>query len=190
MSPYWPIAGHAGDVVRAVAHQRLDVDQVHRRGAVLLLKIGLVTDHRLAAAHFGACQQHGGARSDQLQAVAVAGGNEALVALLLASCRQGAQNVVGLIPLQRDNAVAQILQQLLDDRQLLGQLLGHPLALCLVAVIHFVAEGRRFQVKSTGYRVGPDVAQQLVQNVHKSVDCIGIGSVLGGQQLDPVKGAV
>ena len=183
-------ACHARDVVRAVAHQRLDVDEVGRRGAVLLLKISLVTEHRLGFAHAGACQQHGGVLADQLQAVAVAGGDETLVALLLAFCREGAQDVVGLVSFHRDDAIAQILQQLLDERQLLGQLLGHSFALGLVAVVHLVAEGRRLQVKGAGDGIGLDVAQQLVQNIHKAIDGVGIGSVLGGQQFDPIKGAV
>ena len=128
--------------------------------------------------------------ADQLQAVAVAGGDEALVTLLLAFCREGAQDVVGLVSFHCDDAIAQILQQLLDERQLLGQLLGHSFALGLVAVVHLVAEGRRLQVKGAGDGIGLDVAQQLVQNIHKAIDGVGVGSVLGGQQFDPIKGAV
>ena len=63
---------------------------------------------------------------------------------MFAQGRQGAEDVVRFIALAGDDGVAHAFEQLFDQRQLLGKLLGHSLALRFVAVEHLVAEGGRF----------------------------------------------
>ena len=74
---FFPDACNAGNVVRAVAHQSLDVHQPLWGSAVFLEKIILVAQQRFVFTHAGACQQNDGVFADELQAVAVAGGNKA-----------------------------------------------------------------------------------------------------------------
>ena len=60
----------------------------------------------------------------------------------------------------------------------------------LVAVVHFVAEGGVLQIESNGHLVGLTLPEQGIHNIQKAEDGIGIAAVLGGQQLDAVKGTV
>ena len=101
-----------------------------------------------------------------------------------------AQDVVGFPALGGDGAVAQVCQQLLEHRHLLGQFLRHAVAGGLVAVVHFVPEGGSLQVKGHGHLVGLALLEQGEQDIQKAVNRIGIAAVLGGQQLDAKKGAV
>ena len=73
----FPDALDAGDVVRGVALQALDVDQLFGRKAVLFPDGGLVHHPRFAVPARGGGQQDGGVGADQLQIVPVAGGDVA-----------------------------------------------------------------------------------------------------------------
>ena len=137
----FPHARHAGDVVGGVAHQAFHVDELARRDAVFFLHGGLVHLYGDAFAQRGAGQQHPGVRAHKLQAVAVACGDDALVAARFACGGKRAQNIVCFKALARHHAVAKARQKLLQNGKLAGQLLRHALALGLVAVVHFVAEG-------------------------------------------------
>ena len=181
---------HAGDVVGGVAHQALHLNELPGLNAVFFVDGVHVHGHGLAAAHHGGGQQHRGGVAHQLQAVAVSGGQEAVILPGGAGSGQRAQDVVGLPALGGDGAVAQVCQQLLEHRHLLGQLLRHAVAGGLVAVVHFVAEGGSLQVKGHGHLVGLALLEQGEQDIQKAVDRIGIAAVLGGQQLDAKKGAV
>ena len=134
-------AGHAGDVVRAVAHERLEVDHVDGVEAVLLPE-GL-RGHILGGglAHAGGHQLHLGAVGDQLQAVLVAGDDDAVPPRRLAFAADGADEVVGLVPRQLIAGHGHGRKHLLHHRQLHGQLRGHGLALGLVFRVRPVAEG-------------------------------------------------
>ena len=149
-----------------------------------------VHGHGLAAAHHGGGQQHRGGVAHQLQAVAVSGGQKAVILPGGAGSGQRAQDVVGFPALGGDGAVAQVCQQLLEHRHLLGQFLRHAVAGGLVAVVHFVPEGGSLQVKGHGHLVGLALLEQGEQDIQKAVNRIGIAAVLGGQQLDAKKGAV
>ena len=63
-------------------------------------------------------------------------------------------------PFADDLAVAQVGQQFLQDRHLLGQLVRHGVAGALVAVIHFVAEGGVLQIEGHGHLVGLALPEQ------------------------------
>ena len=60
----------------------------------------------------------------------------------------------------------------------------------LVAVVHLVAEGGSLQVKGHGHLVGLALLEQGEQDIQKAINGVGIAAVLGGQQLDAVKGTV
>ena len=183
-------ARHPGDAVGAVPLDGLDIDELAGGDAVVLLDFGHVVQGDLGLAELGGGQPHRGGAADQLQAVPIPGGDKALGALPLALGGQGAQNVVGLPALAGDGAVAQVHQQLLQHRHLLGQLLGHALAVGLVPRIGLVAEGGRLLVKGDGHPVGGGLLQQLVEHGQKAVDAVGVVPGLGGEHLNAVKGPV
>ena len=181
---------HPGDVVGRIPHQALDVDQLPGLQTVLGLDGGLVHHPGLTVAPAGGGQQHGGVIAHQLQVVPVTGGQIAGFLALVAGGGQSAQDVVGLPALGGHQLVAQKGQQLLEQGHLGGQLLGHTVAVGLVAVVHLVAEGRGGQVKGNGHLVRLIVLGQGEQDIHKAIDGIGVLPVLGGQNLDPKKGTV
>ena len=180
----------ARDVVGGVAHQALDVDELAGGDAVFLLHGLHVHGDGLAAAHSGGGQQDGGGVADQLQAVPVSGGEEAVIAAGGAGGGQGAEDVVGLPALRRHLAVAQRSQKLFQHRHLCSQLVGHLVAGGLVAVVHFMAEGGGLEVEGHGHLVGVTFLEQGEQDIQKAENGVGVAAVLGGQQLDAVKGTV
>ena len=181
---------HTRNVVGGVAHQALHLDELLGLDAVLFVDGIQIHGLRFAAAHGAGGQQHGGGLAHQLQAVAVSRGQKAVVPAGLAGSGQRAQNVVGLPALCRYLAVAQVGEQFFQDGHLLGQLVRHGVAGALVAGIHFVAEGGVLQIEGHGHLVGLTLPEQGIHNIQKAEDGIGIAAVLGGQQLDAVKGTV
>ena len=181
---------HTRDVVGGVAHQALHFDELLGLNAILFVDGIQIHGLRFAAAHGAGGQQHGGGLTHQLQAVAVSRGQKAVVPAGLAGSGQRAQNVVGLPAFCRYLAVAQVGEQFFQDGHLLGQLVRHGVAGALVAVVHFVAEGGVLQIEGHGHLVGLTLPEQGIHNIQKAEDGIGIAAVLGGQQLDAVKGTV
>ena len=186
----FPDARYAGDVVAAVAHQGLQVDHVDGIKAVCLPKDRRrhVGGERLA--HAGGHQLDAGLVGDQLEAVLIAGHHHALPAPLLAAAGDGAQQVVGLVACQLVAGNGHGGQHLLHHRQLLGQLLRHPLAGGLVVGVCLMAEGGLPPVKRHAQRLGLFLVHEPLQHVEKAENGIGMQSLPGGQGLYPVKGAV
>ena len=183
-------AGDTGDVIGGIAHQRLDVDELARRDAVFFGDGFRGHRGRFAAPEVGGGQQHRDGVGHQLQAVAVAGRNEAGVAPLLAAAGEGAKDIVGLVALALDHRVAERREDFFEHRQLLGQLLRHTLAGGLVAVIHLMTEGFGPHIKGHGHSVGGMVIHQADEDIHKALNGVGMAAVVRGEQLDAVKGAV
>ena len=179
-------AGHAGDVVRRIAHQALDVDKLWRLDAVLLADGGRVHGDGL----FVGRQQNRRCIVHKLQAVAVTGSQQRRAARGLARCGQRAENIVGLPARLADLHKAKVGQQLLQNRHLLGQLLGHAVAGGLVAVVGGVAERRRALIPRDGDGVGLVRRQQVEQYILEAVDGVGVAAILRRQQLDAEKRAV
>ena len=179
-------AGHAGDVVRRIAHQTLDVDELRRLDAVLLADGGRVHGNGL----FVGRQQNRRCIVHKLQAVAVTGSQQRRAARGLARCGQSAENIVGLPAGLADLHKAKVGQQLLQNRHLLGQLLGHAVAGGLVAVVGGVAERRRTLIPRDGDGVGLVRRQQVEQYILEAVDGVGVAAILRRQQLDAEKRAV
>ena len=179
-------ARHAGDVVGRIAHQALDFDELQRLHTVFFADRRRVHDKRLAVGR----EQHGRLVVHQLQAVAVAGRQQRRAARARAGGGQRAQDVVGLPPGLAHLHKAEVVQQLLDHRQLLGQFLRHAVAGGLVTVVGFVAESRRALVPGDGDGVGAVGGEQVEQNILEAEDRVGIPAVLGRQHADAEERAV
>ena len=186
----FPYPRHAGNVVRSVAHQGLQVDHVDGVEAVLLPE-GL-RGHILGGglAHAGGHQLHLGAVGDQLEAVLVAGDDDAVPPRRLAFAADGADEVVGLVPRQLIAGHGHGRKHLLHHRQLHGQLRGHGLALGLVIRVRPVAEGGLPAVKGDAQGLRVFLVQQALEGGDEAVYRMGIQPIPGGQGADAVIGAV
>ena len=130
-----PDAGRAGDVVDAVAGQRLHVDDTIGRHAELRL-------HLLGAeARVLHRVEHLDAAAHQLHQVLVAGDDGDAPARLARLAGIGGDDVVGLEVLHLDAGDVEGARRLAGQRDLRAQILGHLLAVGLVGVVKVVAEG-------------------------------------------------
>ena len=183
-------ARDAWDVVRRVALDGLHVDELNRLHAVFLADFRLVIERDLRLPLLCGSQPHRDAAAHELKAVAVTGGDDAFRTLLAADARQRAEDIVRFEAVALHQAVSQQAQQLLEVRQLLGQLLRHALPLGFVAGIRLVAERGGFAVKRDGHSIRLRLRQQPLQHGEKTVDAVCIKAVFRGEKLDPVKRAV
>ena len=183
-------ARYAGDVVGAVAHQRLQIDHVDGRKAVGLPERLRRHILRGGLAHAGGHQLHLGVVGDELEAVLIAGDHDAVPAAGLAFAADGADEVVGLVAGQFVLGDAHRRQHLLERQHLHGQLLRHSLALRLIGRIRLVAERRLPPVEGDAQRLRLLLVQQALERGDKAVDGVGIQTLPGGQGPDAVKGAV
>ena len=187
----FPDAPDAGDVVGAVPHDGLQVhDAARGQAPVFFREHLLVVQLRGGLAHAGRHQGHPGLAGDILQAVPVAGDDGGDAPLAGAQAAQGTQQVVRLIALHLHPGDAQAVQGGLDQGHLVRQLLGHGLALGLVARIGLVAEGGGLQVEAHADLVGAVILPQLEQHIEEAVNGVGGGAVGGGQGPHTVKGPV
>ena len=132
----------------------------------------------------------GGLVAHELQTVPIARNDQAGVALRLGLAADGADEVVGLIARLLAAGHAQGVQHLLHDRQLGGQLVGHPLAGGLVGVELFVAEGLFLDVKAHDRAVRGILVLQAEERGQKAIDRVRGQAFVVGQHAHAVKGAV
>ena len=173
-------AWNAWNIVRAVAHQALEIGNLIRPHAEQLLHAG-----GRAFLYFGdalAGQQQGGIVADQLQRVAVAcqqqGGDIPLGAL----AGQGAQDVVGLIARQAQHAQPHGGEDFLDNVKLRAQLVRRGRTASLVLRVFGMAEGRRMLVKRHRAVAGRAFADAAQQHAQKAVHGVGIHAVVVHQR--------
>ena len=185
-----PHPGHAGDVVRAVAHQGLEIDQADGGKAILLRKGRRIIERGVGLPALGDHELDPHVLVDELQAVAVAGDDDAVPARLAGFFGDGADDVVGLPALAGVDGDIHGRKHLLHHGHLLGQLLRHAVAGGLVAVVAQVAEGGAVQIEGHTQAVGLLLGQHPVEDVQKAEDGVGVLPVPGGEQPHPVKGAV
>ncbi len=186
-----PDALHPGDVVRGVPHQGLQVDDVDGIEAIGLPK-GL-RGHVLGggAAHAGGHQLYGGVVGDQLEGIFIPGDDDRVPPGALVRLGDGANQVVGLPAVQLVHGDVQGGEDLFQNGHLAGQLLGHGLALGLIALVGQVAEGGGLAVKGDAQGLGLLLVQQLVQNIQKAKHGVGGLARPGGQvRAHAVKGPV
>ena len=186
----FPDALHPGDVVAGVPHQRLQVDHMDGLEAIGLLKGGGRHLFGGGLSHAGGHQLHPGAAGDELQGVLVPGDDHRVPPRRGVPHRDGADQIVGLPPLQLVAWDVHGVQDLLQDGHLGGQLIGHPLALGLIALIGQMPEGGAPPIEGDAQGVGPLLIHQLLQDGEKAVDGVGGCAVPGGEHPNAVKGPV
>ena len=186
----FPHAGDAGDVVGGVAHEGLQVDHVDGGEAVLLPEGLLRYILGGGLAHTGGHQLHLGVGGNELEAVLVAGDDDAVPAGCLAAAADGADEIVGLVAGEVVLGNVHGGEHLLQIRQLHGQLLRHPLALGLVAFIRLMAEGGLPAVEGDAQRLRLLLVQQPLEGGEKAIDRMGIQPVPCGQGADAIIGPV
>ena len=142
------------NIIRAVAHQRLEIDQANGIKTVLFserlrcdVSTGILSTLRRYQMHRRMC-------THQLQAVAVTGHDQAIITLLFCLAADRADQVIGLISalLTADNA--QRVQHFFHHRQLCCELVRHALSGRLVGVKLLMAEGFLLHVKAYDRAIG------------------------------------
>ncbi len=176
--------------VGAVAHERLAVNEAAGRKTVFFDESCLVILDGLAASRFCRDQLDVGGRTDELKTVAVARDDEAEVAGGLACGRYGTDDIVRLIALELIARYVHGVKHVLEPGKLLCHLVGHALAVGLVAGIHFVPEGGRLEIKGNAERVGSVLGNELSEYVYKAVYGVGVQPVGSGKGANAVKGSV
>ena len=186
----FPHAAHAGDIVRGVSHEGLQVNHVDGIEAILLPE-GL-RRHVLGGGltHASGDQLDLGAVRDELEAVLVPRHHHALPVRRLAFAGDGAQKVVRLPARQLIAGDVQRVQHLLQDRHLHAQLLRHGLAGGLIGGVRSVAKGGGVHVEGDAHRVRLLLPLQAQERGQKAEDGVGIQPLPIGQGPDPVIGAV
>ena len=183
-------AGHARDVIRGIAHERLEVNQANRVEAVFLAESGGVVGLISGLSHACGDQHNCRAAADQLQAVPVTGDDHAGVAVLIRAAADGAEQVIRLVARLFAPDDAQRIENLLCNRQLRRQLVRHALAGGLVGVEFKVAEGFLLHVKADDGAVRLLLVLQFEQRSQKAVNRVGGQSLVVGQLPDAVERAV
>src|SRR5690606_29712823 len=112
-------AGHAGDVVDLVAHQREEIDYQLRPDT----ELGAYAFDVVDATGHGVDQ--GNVRADQLRHVLVAGGNHHVAPQRRALPRQGADHVIRLDPLDAEQRQAQRTHAGMQWLDLAAQIIRH-----------------------------------------------------------------
>ena len=161
-------ARHAGDVVRAVAGERLEVDELLRRQAVALLDLlqPVSRRHRIGPARR---VENLHLLVDQLEHIAVAGHDEHVVPFAAGLVGQRAEDIVGLVVSVGENRDVERAQHGFDARHLRAHVVGHGVARRLVFGEFGVAPGVP-GVKGHGHVIGLDLAQRGEQFARKAVD--------------------
>ena len=183
-------ARHARDVVRRVAHQRFEVDQVNRVEPVFFAELPGIIGLIGGLPHFGRDQTHGRAAADQLQAVPVAGDDYAVVAVLVRAAADRADQVVRLVARQFAARQPHRVQHFFHHRQLRCQLIRHALARGLIRIKLQVAEGLFLYIKADHRAVGLFVVLQLKQRGKEAIHRIGGQPLVVGELPHAVKRAV
>ena len=127
---------------------------------------------------------------DELQAVPVAGGDDAVPAGGCAFLPHRADDVVRLPALAGEDGDIHGPQHILHHGHLLGQLVRHAVAGGLVLVVLLVAEGGAVEIEGHAQGVRRVLVLQPLHDIQKSVDGMGIEPLPGGQGPHAEIGAV
>ena len=181
-------ARHAGNVVACVAHQALEVRNLLRHHAEILLDFVGRVAHHVGDAAPGV--EHAGGLGDQLHGIAVAGDQQGADTRLLAAARHGAQNVVRLKRGAGQAADAHRVQALVQQIELRAQLRRGRLAARLVLGVIRVAERRAVHVKGDGQVLRLLVCDDLEQHAQEAEHGVGVDSIFIGKRRQRVERAV
>ncbi len=162
--------GHARDVVRRIAAERLEVDQLRRLEAVALADLLGAVDERVrdAAARHQRIHRFG----DQLEAVQIARDDGDRVAALLGDAREGADHVIRLEAFDAVDRDGERFQHLAHHLDLRPEVVGHGAPPGLVFLVFQGAE-RWFAEVEGGDRVLRPRGEDDRQHRRKAVDGIG-----------------
>ena len=183
-------SGNAGNVVRRVAHKRLEVGHKLRLKAVFLTEPPGSVHYRLRLPHAGLYIADGSSIAYKLQTVLVAGDYRAVPAFFFADACSSAEYIVRFISLKLITADAHIVKHFLEYRHLYGELVRHRLALSLICLAGTVAKGRRFEVEADAHCVRVYLIQQPSENGKKAINRICRCAVRRVELPHPVKCAV
>ena len=161
-------AGHAGDVVRGVTLEALEVGHLVRLDAVALAGPLLVVDDGVALV--GAVHVDADAGPHELHDVAIQGHQVGLEALRRRLAGQGAQDIVGLVPLDATDGDVEGLDELLAAGDLLVEVLRGRRPVGLVGLVLLMAKGGARRVQGDGHVGGLQLLQHAQQRVGEAVD--------------------
>ena len=184
---FLPDAGDAGNVVRRVAHEGLEVDHFDGVEAVLLPEDRGVVLNGLGLTHARLDVDDVAFFRDELEGVLVPGDEAAVIPRLLADAGHGAQKVVRLPARQLVPADAHGVEDLLQNGHLDLQLLGHALAGGLIGGAQLVAEGWGVDVEGHADAVGLLLVHEPLQDREKAIDAVRGRTVRRVQHTDAVK---
>ena len=155
-------ARHTRNIIGAVAHEALEVNQAHGIEAILRAEHvgGIVCRDGLSG--FRCDELDRDAVRHQLQRIPVARDNYAVRSLARADFARRAQNIVRFPALTFVDGDVHRAQDLFHQRHLHCQLLRHRMARGFVAVVGQMAERRRFEVECDAQRVGLLVGAQTL----------------------------
>ena len=183
-------AGYAGDVVGAVTHEGLQIDEPQRFKAVVLPELLRRITGGQSLTCLGGHQFYGDTVIDQLQAVPVAGDHDALPTLAAADPPHGADDVVGFPALAFIDGNPHGCQHLFHHRHLHSQLLRHAMAGSLIAVILQMAEGGAVEVEGHAESIRLFLLVQFIEDIQKAKNAIGKQTVPRSQGTNTIVGAV
>ena len=179
-------SGNAGDIIRAVTHQRLNVHKLLGCHAVFFLKRGTVKGDGIVIGS----KKHGGCIRDQLKGITVTRKDIRLIALLLRHCGKGAENIVRLIARHLKNSGAESLHALLGIGKLRKKLGGRLVASRFIGIVKFVTEGGGLYVKGNCAIIGRKSLDLLGYDIDHTVHRIGIDALIVRQKANAIEGSV
>ena len=167
-----PDARDSGYIIRAIAHECLQIDDADRLEAVFLAEKLRRVFLRLGLTHAAFDVADVGRVAYELKAVLIAGHYAAVPAGGLAALSDCAEQIVRLVAFELKAQYAHLVKYFLENGYLHGQFLGHTLALCLIAVVALVPEGGRFEVKGHAQAVGLFGVYELSKYRKETVDAV------------------
>ena len=179
-----PALGHARHVVHGIAHQRQIIHDAFRRHAELGQHARFV-QHLVA---HGVDQRD--MRVDQLREVLVAGGDDAARAVARCLLRQGADDVVGLNPVDHQDIPAGRRYDFVQWFDLQAQVVRHRRAMRLVFGIPVVAERFALRIEHAGAIICRVIGTQAAQHVEHAVDRSGRFALRAAQVRHGMEGAI
>ena len=153
----------ARNVVGRIAHESLEIDELHRLKAILLLEGSRVIVLELRDALLG--QEHAQVWPHELQSVAVARDDTHIIALSRGLRRERADDVVGLVVVLLEERDAHVRGELAQERELREEFLRRLVARALVVGIALRAEGMAALIKGQRHEVGLLLGNELRQHV-------------------------
>ena len=181
----WPDARNARNIVRAVPHQPLQVDQAERREAVLLLERRRIVAACVADALFR--QQHVESRADELERVAVARHDDRRRPRCRRLRPERADDVVRLVVVELDEGNAEARRELLQQGNLLNQLLGRLVPRALVVGVQRRAERRAALVERDDDLRGRVLLQEFHEHHRRAVNRVRMDAVGVRRELQRVE---